>query len=191
MSTTQPDLFGRAPSWPEGFRYQADLISPAEEQDLLGHLAGLPFRAFEFHGFVGRRRVVSFGWEYDFSREQVERAADIPDVLLPARDKAAAFAGLPADDLPHVLVTEYQAGATIGWHRDKGVFGDVVGISLLSPCTFRLRRREGARWERASVVAEPRSGYLLRGPARTVWEHSIPAVTGLRYSITFRTLRSG
>jgi len=39
--------------------------------------------------------------------------------------------------------------------------------------------------------AEPRSAYLMRGPSRTEWEHSIPAVDELRYSITFRTLRAG
>jgi len=38
-------------------------------------------------------------------------------------------------------------------------------------------------------VAEPRSAYLLSGPARTTWEHSIPPVTSLRYSITFRNVR--
>jgi alkylated DNA repair dioxygenase AlkB len=44
--------------------------------------------------------------------------------------------------------------------------------------------------ERYSLTAEPRSAYLLRGPSRTEWEHSIPAVDSLRYSITFRSLRA-
>ena len=70
------------------------------------------------------------------------------------------------------------------------MFGDVVGISLLSPCVFRLRRRAGDGWERAAVTAAPRSAYLLRGPSRTEWEHSIPAVDARRYSITFRNLRA-
>ena len=52
-----------------------------------------------------------------------------------------------------------------------------------------LRRALGERWERVSLTAEPRSAYLLRGPSRTEWEHSIPAVDALRYSITFRNLR--
>ncbi len=92
------------------------------------------------------------------------------------------------DQLPHVLILEYSAHATIGWHRDKAVFGDVIGISLLSPCRFRLRRKVGSRWERASLTLAPRSAYLLRGPSRTEWEHSIPAVDALRYSITFRSI---
>jgi len=86
-------------------------------------------------------------------------------------------------------VTEYSAGAGIGWHRDKAMFGDVIGISLLSACTFRLRLRDGDGWRRASVVAEPRSAYLMRGPSRTDWEHSIPPVNQLRYSVTFRNFR--
>ena len=98
------------------------------------------------------------------------------------------MADLTADQLPHVLILEYAAGATIGWHRDKDVFDDVIGISLLSPCRFRFRRKSGSRWERAALTLEPRSVYLLRGPARTEWEHSIPAVDTLRYSITFRSL---
>jgi alkylated DNA repair dioxygenase AlkB len=92
--------------------------------------------------------------------------------------------------LQQALVTEYAPGAGIGWHRDKAMFGDVIGLSLLSPCIFRLRRRAGPRrWERASVTAEPRSAYLLRGASRTEWEHSIPPVAELRYSITFRNFR--
>ena len=190
MTGSQLDLFGSGPALPAGFRYQTALISPQEEQNLLERFAGLPFREFQFRGYAGKRRTVSFGWEYDFSTEQVLPTKDMPDFLRPLREKAASFAGLAASDLPHALVTEYQAGAAIGWHKDKGVFGDVVGISLLAPCVFRLRRRTGATWERASVTAEPRSAYLLRGSARVEWEHSIPAVESLRYSVTFRTLRS-
>jgi alkylated DNA repair dioxygenase AlkB len=88
--------------------------------------------------------------------------------------------------LEQVLITEYKPGAAIGWHKDRSVFGDVVGISPLSPCTFRRRRKTGRRWERRNLTAEPRSAYLLRGPSRTEWEHGIPAVDILRYSITFR-----
>jgi alkylated DNA repair dioxygenase AlkB len=187
--SNQLNLFGTSPRLPEGFKYRRDVVSPEDEQALLRHVRELHFHDFEFHGYVGKRRVVSFGWRYDFSDRVLHKADDIPSFLLPLREVAARFAGVTAAELPHVLVTEYDAGAAIGWHRDKAVFGDVVGISLLSPCQFRLRRKAGARWERASFTAEPRSAYLLRGPSRTDWEHSIPAVDALRYSITFRTVR--
>ena len=176
------------PSLPEGFRYHPDLLSTADEARLLERIRGLPLKEFEFHGFTARRRTISFGWHYDFAHAKLEEAEAIPDWLLPLRASAADFAGLAPERLPHVLILEYGPGATIGWHRDKATFGDVIGVSLLSSCRFRLRRKVASRWERASLTLEPRSSYLLRGPSRTQWEHSIPAVDALRYSITFRTL---
>ena len=182
-------LFEARPTMPEGFRYQADIISPAEEVTLLERIRELPFKPFEFHGYLGKRRVVSFGWKYDFEGRKLEKSRDIPEFLLELREVAGRFANIAGEDLQMVLVSEYEAGAGIGWHRDKDVFGQVVGLSLVSPCVFRLRRKVGAKWERASVVAEPRSAYLLSGPSRTEWEHSIPEVDALRYSITFRNFR--
>jgi alkylated DNA repair dioxygenase AlkB len=179
------------PAPPEGFLYQADVLPPDQEQALVEHVRELPLQEFEFHGYVGKRRVLSYGWHYDFGERRLSPTDQIPDFLLPLRDRAAAFAGVAPQDLPHALVTEYGPGAAIGWHKDKGVFGDVIGVSLLSPCVFRLRRKAGAKWERYSLTAEPRSAYLMRGPSRTEWEHSIPAVDSLRYSVTFRTLRPG
>lgn len=186
----QTDLFGLEPSLPDGFRYAPDLISRSDESALLEQVRALPFREFEFQGYTGKRRVVSFGWRYDFTEQQLHRTEDMPGWVRPLRDAAARFADVAADTLQQVLITEYAAGAGIGWHRDKAVFGDVIGISLVSACTFRLRRSVGETWERASITAEPRSVYLLRGPSRTEWEHSIPAVDTLRYSITFRNLRT-
>jgi alkylated DNA repair dioxygenase AlkB len=136
------------------------------------------------------------------------------------RALAASFADLEPAALQHVLVTEYRPGAGIGWHRDKAVFGQVVGISLLAKCVLRFRRKKTVsdrdpvnldtppvergrstpkaaskrvkakqQWERVSVLVEPRSAYLLSGPARMVWEHSISRVEEHRYSITFRNMR--
>src|SRR3712207_3877613 len=134
---------------PEGFLYRPELISPADEAAILGRVRALPFRDFEFHGYTGKRRVVSFGWHYDFSGRRLLKADDIPDYLLGIRTAAAAFAGGGPEEFQHVLVTEYGPGAGIGWHRDKSVFGRVVGISLLSPCVFRMRREAAKKkWER-------------------------------------------
>jgi alkylated DNA repair dioxygenase AlkB len=187
--TNQLGFFEPQPAYPEGFRYQPELITATAERILIQRIADLPFREFEFHGYVGKRRVISFGWRYDFGDRKIQEAEPIPEFLLELREVAAAFAELPPDHLQQVLVSEYGPGAGIGWHRDKAVFGDVIGVSLKTSCTFRLRRKQGTRWERMSLVAEPRSAYLLRGPVRTDWEHSIPGVAELRYSITFRNLR--
>jgi alkylated DNA repair dioxygenase AlkB len=189
MKPNQLDIFGTGPAFPEGFRYQPDVISPEHERVLLERVRDLPFKEFQFHGFVGKRRTVSFGWHYDFNERLLRKTNDMPDFLLALRKDAAGFAGLPPEQFQHVLVTEYADGAGIGWHKDKAVFGEVIGISLLSPCTFRLRRKRGDDWERVSLEAEPRSAYLLSGPSRTEWEHSIPGVDALRYSLTYRNLR--
>jgi hypothetical protein len=172
----------------EGFAYQPDLVPPDLERALVGHFAALDFKEFEFHGFLGKRRVVSFGGRYDFGDSRVHEAPGIPKFLHPLRDLAGTFAGLEPSALRHALVTEYQPGAGIGWHRDRPVFKDVVGISLLSPCRFRLRRRAGTAWQRHAISLAPRSAYLLRGAVREDWQHSIPLQGQLRYSVTFRTL---
>ena len=186
---TQVDLFQAEPALPDGFRYQAGIISLEEEAELLHHIRELALHPFEFRGYEGKRRVTSFGWRYDFARQALEPAKDLPAYLLALRERAAAFANIPARHLEQALVTEYEPGAPIGWHRDRDVFGDIVGVSLGAACVFRLRRKAGERWERASITADPRSAYLLSGRARTEWEHSIPPVTALRYSVTFRTVR--
>jgi hypothetical protein len=188
MGESRP-LFLETSHLPAGFRYREDLVDPAGEARLVDWLAKLDFAPFEFHGFLGRRRVVFFGSRYDFGGGGLRRADPIPAFLEPLRESAAAGFGLEPRAFEQVLLTEYTPGSTIGWHRDRPVFGDVIGVSLSSACRLRFRKKIGAGWERRSIVLEARSAYLLRGPARTDWEHSIPAVERLRYSITFRTLR--
>jgi alkylated DNA repair dioxygenase AlkB len=187
-SADQIELFAPEPKLPAGFAYRDDVISAAEERALVERIAELPFKPFEFHGYLGNRRVVSFGWRYDYGVRAVQPSAPIPSFLLALREHAARFASVAPERLEHILVTEYAAGAGIGWHRDKAEFADVIAISLLAPCTLRFRRKKGSGWERASRQANPRSAYLLRGPARGEWEHSIPPLDRLRYSVTFRNL---
>lgn len=182
----------------EGFRYRPDLISHAEEDAIIERARDLPFQEFDFHGFKGKRRVVSFGWHYEFAGGgRLRKADEIPEFLLPLRARAASFARREPDYFQHVLVTEYGPGVGIGWHRDKAVFGEVIGISFLSACLLRFRRKidppvlqprqsKKRNWERVNVFAEPRSAYLLSGPSRSEWEHSILRVDSMRYSITFR-----
>jgi alkylated DNA repair dioxygenase AlkB len=177
------------PPTPSGFIYRPDLISTGEQSEIVRHVRDLPLREFEFHGYRGKRRVVSFGFHYDFAQSKLQPATEMPVFLLSLREAAARFAGLPSEELSHVLITEYSVGAAIGWHKDRPVFDDVIGISLLSACRFRFRKKCDNGWSRAAVILEPGSAYLLRGPARTEWEHSIPEAESLRYSITFRSLK--
>jgi alkylated DNA repair dioxygenase AlkB len=176
-------------SGPEGFTYYPEFISAAEENELLSHIRTLEFKSFRYRGFVAKRRIVDYGWSYDFESMKLSAGKPIPPFLMPVREKAAQLAGLSPDKLSEALITEYQQGSAIDWHRDVPQFDVVVGISLLSPCTFRLRRKAASTWERYNIIAEPRSAYVLKGPARTEWQHSIPSTESLRYSITFRSRR--
>jgi alkylated DNA repair dioxygenase AlkB len=171
-----------------GLNYRDDLISEAEEQELIRRLGALDLSPFLFHGWTGNRKTQSFGWRYDFEDSSFTPAAPIPDWLEPVRHKAAAFAGLAPDAFVHVLLARYDPGAGIGWHRDRDVFEEVVGISLNVPATLRFRERTANGFRRAKLEVLPRSAYLLSGEARWDWEHSIVAGEQLRFSITFRTL---
>jgi len=190
-ATNQADLFEARVSVPEGFVYRDNLLTAMEEAALLGELEALPFKPFEFQGYLGKRRIATFGWRYDFDRKALRDSDPLPDFLLPVRAKAAIFAGLPPDELQQVLINEYEPGAGVGWHRDRSIFQDIIGISLASACRFRLRRAVGDGWERVSHVLQPRSAYIMRGASRSLWEHSVPGVSALRYSITFRNVANG
>jgi alkylated DNA repair dioxygenase AlkB len=188
----QTDLFAMPrPLAADGFLYRSNVITAADEQALLEQIPALPFKPFEFHGFLGNRRVVSFGWRYDYAGATLRPSDPIPTFLLRLRAQAADFAGLEAGALQQILINEYAPGAGIGWHRDKPMFEDVVAVSLGARCTLRLRRKSGDGWERIAQHVQPRSAYLLRGAARREWEHSIPPVDQLRYSVTFRNFVAG
>lgn len=191
MPFPQSDLFEKPPTAaPAGLLYAPGFVTAEEEAALAERIAALPFRPFEFHGFTGNRRTVSFGMHYAFDGSGLREAEPIPDWLQPVRARAAALAGIEPDAFVHALLIEYAPGAGIGWHRDRPVFGDVAGISLLAPAPLRFRRRAGTKWDRFTQTAESRSAYLLRSEARHDWEHSIPPLATLRYSVTLRTLRA-
>ena len=172
----------------EGLRYEEALIGEAEERALIERMEALELAPFRFHGFIGNRRTQSFGWRYDFDDASFTRAEPVPDWLQPLRERAAAFAGLQASDFVHVLLARYDPGAGIGWHRDRDVFDQVVGISLKTPATLRFRQRTASGFRRANLEVAPCSAYLLSSEARRDWEHSIAPGDALRFSITFRTL---
>lgn len=194
MSQAQLNLFGEPPAEPEntlppGFAYRPELIARDQEQALAARFEALPFKPYEFRGYEGARQTLSFGWKYTADGKAIEQVQPIPDYLLPIRDQVAAFAGLEPEEIVQSLVVKYPPGAPIGWHRDRPAFGKVMGVSLLAPAPLRLRlERPDGGWDRVTQRLEPRSAYLLSGPARHQWQHSIPPLDALRYSITFRTL---
>ncbi len=172
---------------PEGLVYAGDFISGAFERELIAGVTSLPLQPFQFGQFEGKRRVASFGWRYDYSLRRLLPAEPVPGWLAPLLKQVESFGG-PGTRIAQVLCTEYETGVGIGWHRDKPHFDRIFGISLASPCRFRMRKAAAGRWERFTLDVAPRSVYAMAGPARLQWEHSIPAVEAARFSITLRTL---
>jgi alkylated DNA repair dioxygenase AlkB len=169
--------------------YRDEFLTKSEEAELLRVFHGLEFAAYDYHGYLAKRRVVRYGVNYDINtREISETARPIPEFLVGVRARAAEFAGVPGGTLVQAMVAEYSVGTPIGWHRDAPQFGTIVGISLGSACRMRLKPYEGTG-RILSLRLEPRSIYVMRDAARSQWQHSIPAVEQMRYSITFRTLR--
>lgn len=171
-----------------GLDYREDFVGAAEHDELLRRLQELDLSPFRFHGWLGNRKTKSFGWRYDFEDASFAPAEPIPGWLLPLRENAAALAQIEPPDFVHALLARYDPGARIGWHRDRDLFDQVVGVSLASPAVLRFRRRGPGGFDRASLDVAPRSAYLLSGEARWDWEHRITPGDRLRFSITFRAL---
>jgi alkylated DNA repair dioxygenase AlkB len=191
----QDDLFGTPPPalppLPEGMRLETDFLSRDEEAALIDRIAQLPLARMKYQQYEALRRVVSYGGQYDFSRQKLEAAEPLPGWLDPLRERAGAWAGIAAGDFVQALVAEYQPGTPLGWHRDVPDFEDIVGISLGNEAVMRLRRYPHEKGDREALklTLPPRSIYLLRGVARWGWQHSVSPTKALRYSITLRTAR--
>jgi DNA oxidative demethylase len=182
----QQDLFA-APVIP-GLSLAEAIVTEIEERALIAGIDSAPLEPFRFQGWTGKRLTASYGWRYDFTKASFAPTEPMPRWLLPLRERAAAFAGLAADDLLQALLIRYDPGAGIGWHRDRPVFEHVVGISLGEAATMRFRQRTPTGFQRRSVPLAPRSIYHLAGEVRHEWEHSLAPMDVARWSITFRSL---
>ncbi|HEX6995957.1 MAG TPA: alpha-ketoglutarate-dependent dioxygenase AlkB [Gammaproteobacteria bacterium] len=187
----QNELFERT-GFPSGLHYRADFLSAAEESDLLDAIRELPLEEADYKGWKAKRRIVSYGGRYDFDSNVLGPADPIPAFLMPLRARVAAEAGLAEEALAYALVAEYRPGVQLGWHRDVPSFEEVVGVSLLGFARMRFRPYPPTGRRRTAFALElaPRSLYVLRGDARWRWQHAVSPTKALRYSITFRTLRS-
>jgi alkylated DNA repair dioxygenase AlkB len=181
---------------PAGFLHRDAFITTAEEADLAAHIARIEFATFEMRGVVAKRRVAFFGASYD---QGAAPSPPIPEFLSPIRERLAAWAEVDPQAFAMALINEYRPGTPIGWHRDAPQYDIIAGVSLLSPCVMRLRpyvspSQAAAQKTRRTTTHEiellPRSAYVIKGEARSAFEHSIPAVESLRYSITLRTVRA-
>lgn len=191
----QAKLFDTSISLPSGFIYRPNFLTVSEETELIGYIEDLPFvNAVGNEGYEAKRRVINFGWSYDFKTGKLIKGATLPIWLQPCARKIAKWLHIPVSSVVEALITEYPPGAAIGWHRDNETFESIIGISLSGWCRLRLRpinSRMRRRRKTTDVIAleiEPRSAYVMQKDSRWFYQHSVPAVQSLRYSITFRTL---
>jgi DNA oxidative demethylase len=186
----QLEGFDAAKPMPDGFVYQPEFVTVDEERDAIELLDSLEFRAITMRGQTAKRTVRHFGLNYDYESRDVVATDPLPSGLEWMRSRCAGLIEREPEDLAQILISRYPEGAGIGWHRDAPMFGSrIAGVSLGAPCRMRFQRGKGDAREVTQIDLEPRSAYVIGGPARWSWQHSIPAAKGLRYSITFRTLK--
>lgn len=175
-----------------GFSYNPDFLNENEEMDLYKEISKIELQTFTFHGFAANRRVASFGYDYSFEKGSLSKGKNIPPIFDFLIEKVSTHVSVKRDEFAELLVTEYPVGSVINWHRDAPAFDLIAGISLMADCTFRLRPFDKAIQNRASVISVPvkrRSLYIIKGVARSNWQHSITPVKQTRYSVTLRTLK--
>ena len=176
------NLFEVAAKVPDGFIYRQNFISEAEEQALIREIQSVQLASFQYYQFTGKRRLASFGWQYEFGKNEITRAPDMPAFLLPLRTRAGKLFDIDPNSFSQSSIIEYSIGSPIGWHRDIAHFGVVVGISLGAACRMRFRKyhriraKNSKRDEILSIELQPRSIYLMSGASREIWQHSIPPV---------------
>jgi len=173
--------------WPAGLHYYSDFLSSFQEKDLIAHLDGLPWENVSLFGQVAKRRVIHFGLHYEYNKRTVQSTIPAPDFLKDVITRGAEILHQPFDAIAEILITEYTQYAGINWHRDAAVFKEIMGISLGSASMIYFRNRSDKK-EQVKVKLEPGSVYVLKDSVRWDWEHRIPPVKTLRYSITLRTL---
>ena len=183
---------GRVPTVgeePGGLVYVPGFVTEDEEEDLVAAFDAGGFEEVRMRGQTALRTVRHFGHRYDYEGWRLVPVEPLPDSVAWLRARAGALAEVDPAELAETLVTRYPPGAGIGWHRDAPLFGPkVVGVSLLASCRLRFQRRSTDVRRLHELQLAPRSAYVLAGAARWSWQHSIPAVAELRYSVTFRTV---
>ena len=184
--TPQPTFFDE-PILP-GLDARSDFLTATEELEYARLIDDADLEPFQFHGWLGKRMVRSFGFKYDFARSRLDRVDAIPEALLPLLSRAAALFGMDPAEITQAQFLRYDQGAGIGWHKDRDLFDEVLGISLNTSTRLRFRQRLANGFRRQELFAEPRSIYRMRGEVRHEWEHSVPALETTRRAIIFRTL---
>lgn len=171
---------------PAGLTYVPEFVSVDEERALLAmvaHILTLDSSVRE----QAKKTANQFGFDYGYETWRIKPGTGLPAELVDVRMRCAKLIDLPVEKLAQTIITRYPPGAAIRWHREPPAYGPAVGVSLLSACLLRFQRIMPNKTRQVYQVAlAPRSAYVLAEAARTLWQHGIPPVADLRYSITFR-----
>jgi len=176
-------LFETKPFLPEGFVYVHDFISVEEEQELVHLIQSIPLHSFMFQGHEARRKVASFGYNYNFEQRALTKGNPIPSEFKSLVRSVEQKLSLPENSFAELLVTEYPLGSVINWHRDAMPFEIIAGVSLLSDCVFKLRPYDTEKRSRKSTISlqvDRRSLYMMSESARYEWQHSTAPVKAVR-----------
>ena len=201
--STELLLFAEDPAVaPDVLEYHEHFLTAPEERDLLAQID-----TSEWLTDLSRR-VLHFGFKYDYSNRRLDETARIgplPEWLtcLAFKVREAASADVkPLIDqrqpFEQAIINEYEPGQGIAPHIDRDCFGPVVAtVSLASGINMDFIGR--ATGENHVERLEPRSLLLLHGDARVAWRHGIAKrrkdkwhgqtlERRRRVSITFRTI---
>jgi alkylated DNA repair dioxygenase AlkB len=186
----QSPLFEPELTLPPGLLFRPNFITEDEEAAYLGLFKELPLERVQFKEYQTKRRALDFGWDYDYEKEKLIPGPPLPDFLRPLQIKIGKWLDIKKWSVAQALLQEYPRGSAIGWHRDREKFGMIIGVSFGGTCRMRWRPLSQIGNPKAvvSLPLPPRSAYVMARDIRWRWQHSIPAVPELRYSITFRTI---
>ena len=175
---------------PQGLVYKPDFITQHEELELLKWLEPMDFEKVIMHDQEAKRVVKHFGLKYNYTGGKLTTTEEFPEEFAWLRERASLFSHLDPKELEECLVTKYPPGSVIGWHRDAPMFGSkIIGVSLGSSCQMQFQYTKDEKRYVYEKTLQPRSIYLISGVARYQWQHRITPTPGVRYSLTFRTLR--
>ncbi len=202
MSLQLSLIDAEATAAPIGLEYHPDFLAVVEEERLLAHIDKSEWLTDL------SRRVMHFGYKYDYSSrglDETARIGPLPEWLTQLSALIRETASQQVQQLldPHhpfeqAIINEYLPGQGIAPHIDRGCFGPVVAtVSLGSPINMNFSCDETG--DEYLQCLSPRSLMLFYGDARSKWSHVIAkrrsdtfnghkTLRQRRVSITFRTV---
>ena len=195
FSLRSAQLSFRQDAWPDGLTYLENYISEDEADRLVQEIDAAPWRTDL------KRRVQHYGYRYDYKARQARREdylGPLPELFQGLAERLTAeghFETVP----DQVIINEYQPGQGISAHIDcQPCFGDTIAsLSLLSACVMRFASQIHS--QQLELHLQSASLLVLKGDARHMWTHAIPArktdvfegqkhTRSRRISLTFRTM---